>query len=131
MLRKALFALGLTLQLAGCEAVMFGGVIGSCTMRPEPTLLPEALPAAKVGIPYSVQLSATDTSSPVHSIYVSDAYPLPDGMRIEHQDRNPEGLIIGTPIKAGTYEVHISAGTYGTQCTGLRARRVYTLEVAE
>lgn len=131
MLRKALFTIGLTLQLAGCEAVMSGGVIGSCAMRPEPTLLPETLPAAKVGDPYSAQLSVTNTSSPVHGIYVSDTHPLPDGLRIEHQDREPSGLINGTPIKAGTYEVHISAGTYGTQCAGLRARRVYTLEVAE
>lgn len=131
MLRKALFALCLTLQLAGCEAVMFGNVVASCSMRSEPTLLPETLPAAKVGTPYSVKLQAINTSSPVHGIYVSDMHPLPEGLRIEHQDRNSEGLIIGTPIKTGTYEVHISAGTYGTQCAGLRARRVYTLEVAE
>jgi hypothetical protein len=131
MLRKALFAIGLTLQLAGCEAVISGGVLGSCAMRPEPTLLPEALPAAKVGVPYSLQLSVINTSSPVHGIYVSDAHPLPDGLKIDHQDRESNGLISGTPVKAGAYEVHISAGTYGTQCTGLRARRVYTLEVEE
>lgn len=110
---------------------MSGGVVGSCAMRPEPALLPEALPAAKVGIPYSVQLSVTNTSSPVHGIYTSDAHPLPDGLRIDHQDREPSGLISGTPVKAGAYEVHISAGTYGTQCAGLRARRVYTLKVVE
>lgn len=131
MLRKALFAIGLALQLAGCEAVMSGGVIGNCAMRPEPTLLPEALPAAKVGVPYSVQLSVTNSSSPVHGIYASDVHPLPDGLRIDHQDREPSGFISGTPVKAGAYEVHISAGTYGTQCAGLRARRVYTLEVLE
>lgn len=131
MLRKALCIIGFTLQLAGCEAVMSGGLISSCAMRPEPTLLPEALPAAKVGVPYSVQLSVINTSSPVHGIYASDAYPLPGGLRIDHQDRGPSGFISGTPIKTGAYEVHISAGTYGTQCAGLRARRVYTLEVAE
>ncbi|MCG6539538.1 Ig domain-containing protein [Pseudomonas sp. KSR10] len=131
MLRKALCVIGLMLQLAGCETVVSGGVVGSCAMRPEPTLLPEALPTAKVGVPYSVQLSVTNTSSPVHGIYVSDAHPLPDGLSIHHQNREPTGHINGTPIKAGAYEVHISAGTYGTQCASLRARRVYTLEVAE
>lgn len=110
---------------------MSGGVVGSCAMRPEPILLPEALPVGQVGVPYSVQLSVNNTSSPVHGIYASDAHPLPAGLRIDHQDREPSGLISGTPVKAGAYEVHISAGTYGTQCAGLRARRVYTLEVSE
>lgn len=131
MLRKLVFALCFTLPLAGCEAGIFGRTLTGCTLQPEPTLLPESLPIAVAGKPYSVQLEVINTSTPVHGIYVNDTYALPEGLWVEHQDRDAYGLITGTPLKAGTYEVHISAGTYGTQCTGRRASRAYRLEVTE
>ena len=131
MLRKLIFALCLTLPLAGCEAGIVGNTLAGCAAQPEPTLLPESLPAAVAGKPYRVLLEVTNTSTPVHGIYVNDAYALPEGLWLEHQDRDSHGLITGTPLKAGTYEVHMSAGTYGTQCTGRRASRVYSLEVTE
>ena len=110
---------------------MFGNVVVSCAIQLEPILLPESLPAATVGMPYNVPLEVIKTSSQVHSIYVSDRSPLPEGLWVEHQDRDSHGLITGTPLKAGTYEVQMSAGTYGTQCTGRRASRVYNLVVTE
>ncbi|VXB84922.1 conserved exported hypothetical protein [Pseudomonas sp. 8BK] len=131
MLRKLFFALCLTLPLAGCEAGIFANTLAGCAMQPEPTLLPEGLPIAIAGRPYSVRLEVINTSTPVHGIYVSDAHALPEGLWVEHQDRDSHGLITGTPLKAGTYEVHMSAGTYGTQCTGRRASRVYNLVVTE
>ena len=78
-----------------------------------------------------MQLEVINTSAPVHGIYVNDAYALPEGLEVEHQDRDSHGLITGTPLKSGTYEVLISAGTYGTQCAGRRASRAYRLEVTE
>ncbi|HLD67114.1 MAG TPA: putative Ig domain-containing protein [Pseudomonas sp.] len=131
MLRKAFFTLCLTVPIAGCEAIMFGNVVMNCAIRSEPILLPDSLPAATVGVPYNVPLEVIYTSSPVHGIYVSDTYALPEGLWIEHQDRDAHGLITGTPLKVGTYEVHLSAGTYGSQCTGLRASRAYRLVVTE
>lgn len=110
---------------------MFGNVAVSCAIQPEPILLPYSLPAATVGMPYSAPLEVIKTSSPVHGIYVNDAYALPEGLWVEHQDRDAYGLITGTPLKAGAYEVHMAAGTYGTQCAGRRAGRVYKLEVTE
>lgn len=131
MLRNALFALYLTFPLAGCEALVLGSVAASCSTQATPELLPERLPIAKVGVPYNVPLEVIRTSSPVHGIYASDKHPLPEGLRIEHQDRDSHGFITGTPVKAGSYQLQMSAGTYGTQCTGLRASRVYTLKVTE
>lgn len=131
MLRKAFFTLCLTVPLAGCEAIMFGNVVVNCAVRSEPILLPDSLPVAIVGKPYSVPLEVLKTTSPVHGIYVSDNSPLPEGLRVEHQNRDSHGLITGTPVKSGVYEVQISAGTYGTQCVGLGASRVYRLEVTE
>lgn len=110
---------------------MLGNLLISCTMRPEPTLLPEYLPAGEVGVPYSTPLEVIETSSPIHGFYVSDKHPLPEGLRIEHHDRESRGLITGTPTKAGAYQVQISAGTYGTQCAGLEASRIYMLEVSK
>ncbi|MFP6801361.1 MAG: hypothetical protein VCA39_19905 [Pseudomonas sp.] len=110
---------------------MFANVIVSCATRPELMLLPESLPAATVGVPYNVPFEVIKTSSPVSGIYVSDKSPLPEGLRIEHDNLDSHGLITGAPLKAGVYEVHVSAGTYGTQCVGLSANRVYTLEVIQ
>lgn len=131
MLRKTLSALCLALQLSGCEAVMFVNVVASYAMRPELTLLPEALPATKIGVPHNVLLEVINTSSPVRGIYVREVQNPPKGLKTERQERDSRGLITGTPVKTGTYEVHISAGTYGAQCTGINASRIYTLEVAE
>ena len=131
MLRKALFTLCLAVPLAGCEAIMFGKGVMSCAIRSEPILLPDSLPIATIGQPYNAPLEVINTASPVHGIYVSDQSPLPEGLRVEHQNRDAHGSITGTPVKAGVYEVQISAGTYGTQCVGMRATRVYRLEVAE
>nr|WP_298144482.1 putative Ig domain-containing protein [uncultured Pseudomonas sp.] len=131
MRRKLLFALCLMLPLAGCEAGIFGNTLASCAMQPEPELLPESLPVAIAGKPYSVQLEVINTSTPAHGIYVSEAYALPEGLWVEHQDRDSHGHITGTPLKAGIYEVHMSAGIYGTQCAGHRASRVYKLKVTE
>ncbi len=131
MLRRSLLAAFLTLSLAGCETTMLGSVAASCALRTEPTLLPETLPTAQVGKQYRVALEVTDAPAPVHGIYASDTQPLPEGLRIEHQNRDSYGFIVGTPTRAGFYEVQLSAGTYGTQCAGLRARRIYTLHIIE
>lgn len=110
---------------------MFVNVVASYAMRPELTLLPEALPATKIGVPHNVLLEVINTSSPVRGIYVREVQNPPKGLKTERQERDSRGLITGTPVKTGTYEVHISAGTYGAQCTGINASRIYTLEVAE
>lgn len=110
---------------------MFANVVVSCATRPEPILLPDSLPAATVGVPYNVPFEVIKTTSPVSGIYMSDKNPLPEGLRVEHENRDPHGSITGTPVKTGVYEVHMSASTYGTQCVGMGASRVYTLEIIQ
>ena len=131
MLKKAPLALCLAIPLAGCEALMFGNIVTSCAIRPDPILLPESLPIARVGEAYNVPLEVMDISTPVYGIYVSRQFHLPEGLHVSHVDRDSSGLITGTPVKAGTYEVHMSAGTYGTQCAGQTASRIYHMEVTE
>lgn len=65
MLRKALFTLFLIVPLSGCETIMFGNVMVSCATRPNPVMLPESIPVAKVGQPYNAHLEVVDTSTPV------------------------------------------------------------------
>lgn len=131
MLRRPLLIALLSLPLSGCETLMFANILVSCGLRAEPELLPESLPPGKVGEPYRVELFVIKTSTPVSRLTDSDKQPLPDGLRIEHEQRDSQGLIVGTPTRAGEYQVLLSAGTYGTQCAGLTATRSYTLRITD
>lgn len=131
MLRKVFLVPCLAVALTGCEVTMFGNIMGSCALRPTPKILPASLPSATVGQPYNAHLKVIDIPSPVHGIYLSEEFHLPEGLRVEHESRDSHALITGTPTKAGSYEVHMSASTYNTQCVGLEANRIYTLEVTE
>lgn len=126
---RALTIIGLSMLLAGCEAVMFGNVLVGCSMRPEPELLPKNLPAARVGAPYNVRIDVINASTPVGKLLVSPTEPLPKGLELTHIEREKHGVIQGTPEKAGVYEVLVYGSTYGTQCAGQYAERVYRLEV--
>lgn len=117
--------------LAGCETSLLGSTLVGCAARVEPLLLPEHLPDGKVGAPYTQSIEVTNASTPVHGFYVSDKTPLPKGLRIDHQDREAKALILGTPTQAGSHEIRISVGTYGTQCAGLQAERTYNLRIVE
>jgi hypothetical protein len=129
MLRKIWLAAPMVALLTGCEASLLGSTAVGCAARPEPILLPEQLPDAKVGAPYRQSITIANASTPVHGFYVSDKTPLPDGLHLEHLDREAQALIEGIPTRAGIHEVHISAGTYGTQCVGQRAERTYELRI--
>jgi hypothetical protein len=129
MLLRTLSGASLYLLLLGCEASLLGSTAVGCAARPEPILLPEQLPDAKVGAPYRQSITIANASTPVHGFYVSDKTPLPDGLHLKHLDREAQALIEGIPTRAGIHEVHISAGTYGTQCVGQRAERTYELRI--
>ena len=131
MLRKLLLALPLFTLLTGCEALLAGNMITSCLLRSEPELLPESLPDGRVGVAYAQSIRIINADTPAHGFYVSDATPLPEGLRMQHQDREAQGLIVGVPTQAGTYSIRITARTYGTQCTGQHAERRYSLHITE
>ncbi|WP_165681531.1 hypothetical protein [Metapseudomonas otitidis] len=120
---------GLLLLLSGCEAIMLGNVLVGCSSRTPPELMPKELPAAKVGAPYIARIEVRGADTAVSKLLVAPAHPLPDGLVLNHQAREPLGVIQGTPARAGTYEVLIYGNTFGTQCTGQDMEQLYRLEV--
>ena len=131
MLQRMLLIAPLIALLAGCETTLLGSTAAGCATRADPMLMPEHLPDGQVGVSYRQSIEITNASTPTHGFYVSDKTPLPAGLRIEHQDREAQALIKGIPTQAGHHKVHISVGTYGTQCVGLNAERTYNLRIVE
>ena len=67
------------------------------------TMSPIPLPEGKVGEPYSIQIVATGGTSPYNYIWrAGTTGTLPDGLSI-----STSGLVSGTPITSGSYEVKI------------------------
>lgn len=128
---KAFLSAGLALQLTGCEVLMFGNVIVGCAMRPDPQILPETLPAATVGVPYSIRIDVINASTPLSRLLVAPDKPLPDGLELAHTERAKQGVIQGVPTAAGSYDVLVYGSTYGTQCAGQSAERLYRLDVQD
>lgn len=119
----------LVLGLSGCgEVLLVGNTLVSCGARGALDLQPDTLPPGQVGQPYHADLSVGAPAS-VHGFYVADAHPLPPGLRIEHLHGERVAALVGTPTRAGLYEVHLSVGTHGTQCVGRRAERRYLFEI--
>lgn len=128
---KPLAALSLAALLSGCEQLMVGNVLVGCALRPEPHLQPESLPVARVGETYEVIVQVQDSSSAVHHISVAPQHPLPAGLQLHHEPRSSQAVLRGIPRQAGDHQVLIYSGSYGTQCVGLGAERLYRLEVSE
>jgi hypothetical protein len=128
---KPLIALSLAVLLSGCELLMVANVMVNCALRPEPSLQPESLPPARVGEAYEVILEVRDTSSPVSHTSVAPQQPLPEGLELHHEPRSRQAILRGTPRQAGDHEVLIYSSSYGTQCVGLSAKRLYRLKVSE
>ena len=131
-MRLKSFAIGgLVMLLSGCEAIMFGNVLVGCAIRPEPALMPKELPVATMGMPYSVRIDVVDASTPVSTLLIAPAHPLPEGLELSHEEREKHGVIQGTPTKAGLYDVLVYGSTFGTQCTGQDVERLYKVEVKQ
>jgi hypothetical protein len=131
MMRKTLLAICMTAPLAGCEVLMLSNVVIGCAFRPEPELHPRELPTARVGVPYSTQVDVINASTPVSKLLVAPDKPLPNGLELTHIEREKHGVIQGIPTEAGRYNVLVYGSTYGTQCAGQDAERLYKLEVTQ
>lgn len=126
---KVLLIAGLAAQLAGCEVLMVGNVIVGCAIRPEPEILPVELLAATVGVPYRMRIDVINASTPLSSLLVAPDKPLPAGLELVHTEREKQGVIQGIPTTTGSYDVLVYGSTYGTQCAGQSAERLYRLDV--
>jgi hypothetical protein len=100
------------------------------TNRPELVFTPSDLPAARVGVPYDVEILVSQNETPVYSMTISEG-TLPQGLFFEfdetaHEDK---ARIHGTPEESGTFTFKIAARCLGTNVNGQTAEWEYTLVV--
>jgi len=90
---------------------------------------PPSMPAAKVGTPYEVEIKVSENRTPVGDFSVApDA--LPPGLELVIVEAVPDtAKITGTPTQAGTYTFTISVWCYGTNVSGQRGEKDYTIVV--
>ncbi|WP_439878828.1 putative Ig domain-containing protein [Pseudomonas prosekii] len=126
-MKCAIFSsIALSLLLSGCEL----GTLASCAGRAPLTIQPDSLASATTGKPYRASVEVQRPNVAIAGFYVDPAQPLPDGLKLVHEQGQDHADIVGTPTRPGHYEVSIYLNTYGTQCTGQAAQRTYTLNVA-
>jgi SprB repeat len=85
----------------GCTAIC------TSTVAPYPcspiTMTPDPLPSGQVGVPYSVQVNATGGIAPYQFVWLPGTTGvLPAGLSMDNN-----GLVTGTPTKAGSYLVRV------------------------
>ncbi|MDV2078027.1 hypothetical protein [Marinobacter xestospongiae] len=119
--------------ISGCE-VMYGVVLmASCGFSSDLEIHPETLPAAIVGQPYRVDISASGKQAPIGEFYLSYGQ-LPVGLEFVFFDNSSgesTAAIEGVPSETGNFPIAVGARTYGTHCAGQTANNEYALEVTD
>ena len=109
-------------------ALALTAVLG-CTTRPDLQFSPSTLPDAHVGSPYSATITVGQAVTPVGGASIQDG-ALPPGLSLALVEDQPDTILIsGTPTATGTYNVTIYVWCYGTNVSGQRGTKTYTLAV--
>ena len=105
-------------------------VTGACLCSPRPGLdfLPDTLPDARVGSPYSVDILVAGNKTPVFQAGVSDG-SLPGGLTLELIQTDHIIRLSGTPAETGNFTFTVSVSCYGTNVNGQTGEKKYTLVV--
>ena len=111
----------LTVLLTGCPRP------SAPERQPDLTFLPATLPAATVGVAYSQQVTAPNSSTPMYALELTGA--LPEGITYSYDKDNEFGIIAGTPTEAGSFPISLSGSCFGTQVSGQTGTISYTLTV--
>jgi hypothetical protein len=111
----------LALAVAGC---------GTCGKNRGLVFDPPALPDGTVGQPYHVEVKPLDTHTPVGGMSVAgEAGTLPPGVTFTFLKDQEKAVLEGTPTKAGTYEITVSAWCYGTNVSGQSGVQPYRMTI--
>ncbi|HEX6291400.1 MAG TPA: Ig domain-containing protein [Herpetosiphonaceae bacterium] len=109
--------------------VLAGLVLTACgDTRPALTFSPDALPAARVGQPYTATITVSGNVTPVGGAGVEPG-SLPPGLVLQHRNEDDQIEITGTPEASGTFTFTIDVWCYGTNQSGQTGERSYTLVV--
>lgn len=87
---------------------------------------PDALPDADVGKPYRAEVAVSGNSTPVGGM---NAEGLPPGLTLHFTRDDKSAVIDGTPVKAGTYPVKVTAWCFGTNISGQTGEHGYRIVV--
>ncbi len=99
------------------------------TVRGDLKFDPPSMPAAKVGVPYEVEIKVSENRTPVGDFSIAPN-TLPPGLELVIQkDVLDTAKITGTPTQAGTYTFTISVWCYGTNVSGQTGEKDYTIVV--
>ena len=109
---------------------LFTSCLACGRVAPSPSLqfLPDKLPEARVGEPYSATIGIAGNRTPVGSLAVGVG-ELPTGLALYHERGNSFAEIRGTPETAGLSKFTISAWCLGTNEHGQSGQRDYELPV--
>jgi len=127
MIVKTLLRICLTLGLAvyamGCS---------DDNVNPAPLLAfsPETLPGGTLNEPYAETVTVLYNVTLVGEINAS-AGQLPPGLTVQYPVNADSAVIAGTPEVLGTYHFTVTAWCYGTNQSGQRGEKEYTIYIAE
>lgn len=96
--------------------------------RPDLTFDPAELPVAQVGVPYEAVISVKGNVTPVFLFSVAEG-SLPDGLTWAYVEHDDFAKISGTPTRAGTFTIKVSAYCLGTNVSGQTGEMEYKIEV--
>jgi len=102
----------------------------SKTGKPDLLLFPPSLPSGTVGEPYHADIKPLFARSPIGSIHLAEG-SLPDGLVLIMDDAVGEAIISGTPQVEGVNNFIIEAWCYGTQVSGQRTSREYSVRIVK
>ena len=119
----------LLIVLAGL-AVLLSTSFCILTPRPALSFLPDQMPEARVGVPYTVEMVVSGNATPVGDYYISNG-TLPPGLELIVDEQLHTANITGTPAQAGTYKFTVSVWCYGTNVNGQTGEKQYMLVVGE
>lgn len=107
-------------------------VAAACTESGRPPLrfVPDSLPGATAGTPYTAEIVVEETETPVGGASVAPG-TLPDGLTLELLPGQTDTIrISGTPTRTGTFAFTVSVWCFGTNVSGQTGEQRYTITVS-
>ena len=115
--------------------------VGSPSAKPTPTsdyiftpvttplkIEPDALPNARTGEEYEVEIRVSDNVTPVNQVSISQG-TLPAGLELVFIDQTDGAKIVGVPEEAGVFTFTVWVSCFGTMVSGQSKEKQYTLVV--
>lgn len=91
-------------------------------------IAPDALPEAKIGEAYQVEIRISQNVTPVGDMSI-DLNALPEGLEFNFIQGEDRATISGVPQEAGEFNIIVNAWCYGTNVSGQTIEKDYRIIV--